>query len=316
MDTTSRLLMFLEIIERGSFAQVAEMRNIDRSVISKQMNKLEEDLGVRLLNRSTRSFSLTAAGAEMMKKAQEIRELLSDTLQIAENFHTEPRGLLKMTSPSIIGKRYLQPVINDFQKRFPQVEIELRLEDRFVDIVGEGFDLAFRVGDLKESNLIARYLARNRMLIVATPEFIQTYGNPKSIAELAQLPAATYASNSLRVDNLHYVDEQGVDASVAIKSCYRANDGELLLLKALAHSAYCVVPAFLIGDEIKKGSLIPILTDLNLPSFRKVQAVYPHRGLPVRTQLFLDAVKQYIGDDKPIWEHNIPNFDTMYQFKD
>jgi len=260
MDTTSRLLMFLDVVELGNFAKVADSHHIDRSVISKQMNKLEEDLGVRLLNRSTRTISLTAAGAEMVKKATELRFLLSETLQIAENYHTEPRGLLKITSTSIIGRRYLQPVINDFQKRFPQVEVELRLEDRMVDIVGEGYDLAFRVGEPKVSNLISRSLARNRLLILATPDFLQTYGVPNTIEELAKLPAASYASNSLLIEEINYINHQAQEVSVPINSVFRANDGDLIMLKVLSGTAYFVSPAFLIADEIKKGLLTPILT--------------------------------------------------------
>ncbi len=313
MDTTSRLLMFLDVVELGNFAKVADSHHIDRSVISKQMNKLEEDLGVRLLNRSTRTISLTAAGAEMVKKATELRFLLSETLQIAENYHTEPRGLLKITSTSIIGRRYLQPVINDFQKRFPQVEVELRLEDRMVDIVGEGYDLAFRVGEPKVSNLISRSLARNRLLILATPDFLQTYGVPNTIEELAKLPAASYASNSLLIEEINYINHQAQEVSVPINSVFRANDGDLIMLKVLSGTAYFVSPAFLIADEIKKGLLTPILTHIKLPEFRHLYAIYPHRDLPVRTQLFFDAVREFIGKDKPIWEDNIPGFDDMYQ---
>ncbi|KMT65650.1 LysR family transcriptional regulator [Catenovulum maritimum] len=315
MDTTSRLLMFLEVVERGSFAKVAEFRSLDRSVVSKQMNKLESDLGLRLLNRSTRSFSLTAGGAEMLKKAKEIRELLGETMQIAENFNTEPKGLLKMTSSPILGRRYIQPVINDFQKRYPQVEVELRLEDRVVDIVSEGYDLAFRIGELKTSNLISRHIARNRLLILATPEFLNIYGTPKNIEELAKLPAATYSSNSLRINSLNYIDDNGEDASIEINSCFRSNDGELLMLKALSGTAYFVAPAFLIENEIQQGLIEPILTQVRLPEFGSIRAVYPHRGLPVRTQLFLDAVKEYIGEAEPVWEKNIPDFESMYQFK-
>ena len=175
MDTTSRLLLLLDVVERGSFSKAALSRNIDRSVISKQISRLEEDLGVRLLNRTTRSFSLTAAGAEMIKKSKQLRELLGDTIRLAENYHQEPRGVLKVTAANIIGRRFLQPVINDFQKRFPQVEVELHLDDRVVDIVAEGIDLAFRMGEPKDSSLIARKIARNRYLLLATPEFIDVY---------------------------------------------------------------------------------------------------------------------------------------------
>ncbi|ALQ10191.1 MULTISPECIES: LysR family transcriptional regulator [Pseudoalteromonas] len=312
MDTTSRLLMLLEVVEQGSFAKAAEIRNIDRSVISKQISRLEDELGVRLLNRTTRSFSLTAAGAEMIKKAAELRELLGETVRMAENYHLEPRGVLKITSSTLIGRRYLQPVLNNFQKRFPQVEVELRLDDRLVDIVSEGFDLAFRVGEPKDSSLIARKIARNRLLIVAAPEFIETYGMPKTMEDLADLPAASYASNSIRVEGVDYYNSKGEPCEQKIKSVYRANDAEVLLMKAISGTAYFVAPAFIIGNEITEGKLIPLLTDIKLMEYSAMYAVYPHRDLPVRTRLFFDAVREYLGKDKPIWENGIPNFEQMY----
>ena len=313
MDTTSRLLMLLDVVELGSFANAAQTKNIDRSVISKQISRLEDDLGVRLLNRTTRSFSLTAAGAEMVKKARELRDLLGQTVRLAENYHQEPRGVLKITSSSIIAKLYLQPVINDFQKRFPQVEVELRLDDRVVDIVAEGFDLAFRVGEPKDSTLIARKIARNRLVILASPEFINTYGMPKTIEELALLPAATYASNSLRMNSINYIDKDGNHKEKTIKSVFRANDGEVLLLKCLSGTAFIVLPAFILAKEVIEGQLVPLLPSLHLSDFSAMYAVYPHRDLPVRTRLFFDAVREHIGKDFPIWESNIPNFEQLYQ---
>lgn len=304
--------MLLEVVEQGSFAKTAEMRNIDRSVISKQISRLEDELGVRLLNRTTRSFSLTAAGAEMIKKASELRILLGETVRMAENYHLEPRGVLKITSSTLIGRRYLQPVINDFQKRFPQVEVELRLDDRLVDIVSEGFDLAFRIGEPKDSSLIARKIARNRLLLLAAPEFIETYGLPQTLNDLAQLPAASYASNSLRVEGINYYNEAGELCEQKIKSVYRANDAEVLLMKAMSGTAYFLAPAFIIDKEITDGKLIPLLTNTKLMEYSAMYAVYPHRDLPVRTRLFFDAVREFIGKDTPIWESNIPQFNSMY----
>lgn len=313
MDTTSRLLMLLDVVERGSFASAAEVRNIDRSVISKQISKLEEELAVRLLNRTTRSFSLTAAGAEMVKKATELRELLNETVRMAENYHLEPRGTIKLTSSTVIAKRYLQPVINDFQKRFPQVEIELILDDKVMDIVSEGIDLAFRVGELKDSSLIARKLARNRLVILASPEFIKTYGMPKNMSDLGALPAASYFSSTIRVTSIEYENAQGEHVEQKINSVFRANDVEILLLKALSGSAFTIVPSFIISDEVKNGELIPLLTDTKLLDYRDMYVIYPHRDLPVRTRLFYDAVRDYIGKVTPIWEKNIPNFDRLYK---
>ncbi|MCF2860998.1 MULTISPECIES: LysR family transcriptional regulator [Pseudoalteromonas] len=313
MDTTSRLIMLLEVVEQGSFSKAAEMRNIDRSVISKQISKLEDELGVRLLNRTTRSFSLTAAGAEMVKKAKELRLLLNDTVQLAENYHQEPRGLLRITTSTILGRRYIQPVINDFQKRFPQVSIDMRLDDRLVDMVSEGFDLAFRVGEPRDSSLIARKLARNRVLLLATPQFVNAYGEPQSMEELGKLPAATYHSAHKRVDTISYINDQGEQCEQGINAVYSANDGEVLLDKVLSHTAYVLAPAFLINDEIKSGKLVPLLPHITLPDYSAMYALYPHRDLPVRTRLFLDAVRHYIGEGVPRWERNIPGLDNLYQ---
>ncbi|WP_077339979.1 LysR family transcriptional regulator [Pseudocolwellia agarivorans] len=315
MDTTSRLLMLLDVIERGSFAKSAASRNIDRSVISKQISRLEEELGVRLLNRTTRSFSLTAAGAEMVKKAEQLRELLGETVRLAENYHQEPRGVLKITSSTILGRRFIQPVINDFQKRFPQVEIELHLDDQLVDVVAEGFDLAFRMGEPKDSSLIARKIARNRLVLLASPEFIETYGMPTSIEELGDYPAASYWSQSIRVESIRYYNDNNEICELKTKSTFRANDGEVLLMKALSGTAYVLVPTFVIENEVKDGLLIPLLTDVKLVDYSPMYAMYPHRDLPVRTRLFFDAVKDHLGKETPIWENSIPNFEQLYQGK-
>lgn len=312
MDTTSRLLMLLEVVEQGSFIKAAEMRNIDRSVISKQLSRLEEKLGVRLLNRTTRSFSLTAAGAEMVKKATELRELLGETVRIAENYHLEPQGVLKITSSTLFGIRYLQPVINDFQKRFPQVEVELSLDDRVIDIVSEGFDLAFRIGEPKDSSLIARKIARNRLLVLATPEFIANYGMPKTIDELIKLPAVSYANTSFKAEGVRYYDQDGEPQEQKLNSIYRSNNAEVLLMKTLSGTAFFVAPAFVLENEVKEGRLVPLLTNVKLMEYGAVYAVYPHRDLPVRTRLFFDAVLEYLGKDIPIWEHSIPNFEKLY----
>lgn len=313
MDTTSRLIMLLEVVEQGSFSKAAELRNIDRSVISKQISKLEDDLGVRLLNRTTRSFSLTVAGAEMVKKAKELRLLLQDTVQIAQNFHSEPKGTLKLTAPNYIGKHYLMPVINEFQARFPEVTIELRLDDRMIDIVSEGFDLAFRIGEPRDSSLIARKLARIRMLILASPAFLAQYGSPSDITELANLPAAAYSNSHLRFESISYIDKQGEPKEQIIHPIFRSNDGESLISKVLSDSAFFCTPAFFFSEPIEHSGLCPILTHVHLPDYSAMYAVYPHRDLPVRTQLFLDAVREYIGLEHPIWERNIPGFDDMYR---
>lgn len=306
VDTTSRLIMLLEVIEQGSFTKAAELRNIDRSVFSKQITKLEEELGTRLLNRTTRSFSLTAAGAEMVKKAKELRYLLNDTVKLASSYHLEPKGLLRITSSSFIGNHYLMPVINTFQKRYPQVQIELSLDDRLVDIIADGFDLAFRVGELKDSSLVARKLAQNKGIIIATPKFVEAFGAPKTVEELSDLPAVTYHSKHITVDTFSYIDLAGNRQEQIINSVFRSNDADALVTKVQSHTAYMVVPTFFFSDRMNPDEFVRLLPDIELENFNEIYALYPHRDLPVRTRLFLDAARHYIGDDEPRWERRIP----------
>ncbi|GAL13248.1 transcriptional regulator [Vibrio astriarenae] len=205
MDLTGRLLLFLDLVERGSYAKAAQLREIDRSVVSKQIRKLEGELGVRLLNRTTRSFSLTDAGQAVVIRAKVLRESLVETIETANRFHERPTGHLKIASISPIARTILQPVIKTFMQNYPEVIIELRLDNRIVDIVGEGFDLAFRASDLQDSNLIARTIAPMRMLLVAAPTFLAKHGIPKTVDELAALPAGGYVVDNYRESHINYL---------------------------------------------------------------------------------------------------------------
>ncbi|MGB0834373.1 MAG: LysR family transcriptional regulator [Psychrobium sp.] len=312
MDTSSRMLLFLEVTERGSFAKAAEHRKVDRSMISKQVSKLEAELGVRLLNRTTRSLSLTGAGHEVLKRAQQLRVLLDDTSRLAENYHTTPTGTLRITASYSLAQQVIQPVINKFKQRFSDVMVELYVSDNVMDIVGDNFDLAFRIGELKDSTLVARYLARNRLALLAAPEFIERYGEPTSLTQLQQLPAACYAGSKFKADYVDYRDKHNQIQRMPMNCVYFANDVDMMKDFVLSGNGYYLAPVFHIHDEVKSGRLVPIMKDLNLVDFAAIYAVYPHRDIPLRTRLFFEAVKEYIGDGAPIWEHNIPNFETMY----
>lgn len=313
LDTASRMLIFLDTIEQGSFLKAAELRNINRSVVSKQIRNLEDELGVRLLNRTTRSISLTAAGVELIKKAISLRLLMRDTMTVAENFHHEPKGVLKVAAAPLIGRRYIQPVINEFQKQHPQVEIELNMDSKLSDIVSESVDIAIRIGEPKDSSMVAKRLARNRVIIAATPNFIKKYGEPREMSCIAGLPAATFVSSHAQIQTIKYFDNKGKRLEQPIKSVFRANDGEVLVAKVLSDEAYFAVPSFILNDEISTGKLVPILTHIHLAEYAGLYAVYPHRDLAARTRLFLDALCQYIGQERPLWEKSIKDFDRMYQ---
>lgn len=312
MDFSSRLLLLLEVVELGSFTKVAEQRNVDRSVISKHITRLEQELGVRLLNRTTRSLSLTAPGNEMVKQAKLLRTLLSDTHRLAQNYHAEPKGVLRITSSALFGRQYVQQAVLDFQQQYPDVDVELRLEDRFMDMVGEGFDIGFRIGKPKNSSLITRKIARNRLLIVASPAFIKKHGEIETVAQLEALPAAVYAAPGLLIDKFTYLDADNESKQLQLNVAYKVNDVEMVTKTAVAGNMLAVVTAQMIENEILEGKLIPIMTQLHLDDFGTFYAVYPHRNAPIKTKLFINTLKAIVGEEVPIWEQHIPNFEQMY----
>lgn len=312
MDLASRLLLLLEVSELGSFSKVSEHRNVNRSAISKQIVKLEGELGVQLLNRTTRSLSLTVAGTEMVSQARQLRDLLNNSKRLAENYHSEPRGELKISSSTLFGRQYVQKAILQFQALYPDIQVELLLEDRMVDIVGEGFDIGFRIGEPKESNLISKQIARNRLLIVAAPEFIKKYGLPTTIPKLERMPAVVYSAQGLVIDRFKYIDNSGNDAYFQLTPAYKVNEVEMLINTALAGNMLTVTTAQMIENEIVDGKLTPIMTHINLADYGTFYAVYPHRNAPLKTKLFIKALKEVIGEKVPIWESKIPNFDKMY----
>lgn len=312
MDFASRLLLLLEVSELGSFAKVSEHRNVNRSAVSKQIVKLENELGVQLLNRTTRSLSLTVAGSEMVHQAKQLRDLLNNSKRLAENYHSEPRGELKISSSTLFGRQYVQQAILKFHALYPDISVELLLEDRMVDLVGEGFDIGFRIGEPKESNLIAKQIARNRLLIVASPEFINKYGQPKTISELEGLPAVVYSAQGLLIDKFKYIDSSRKEAYFQLTPTYRVNEVEMLINTALAGNMLTVTTAQMIENEILDGKLVPIMTHINLNDYGTFYAVYPHRNAPLKTTLFIQTLKEVVGKELPIWETRIPNFDKMY----
>ena len=312
MDLASRLLLLLDVVDLGSFTKAAEHRNVNRSVISKQITKLEEELGTRLLNRTTRSLSLTSAGGDMVAQARKLRILLDDTQLLAQDYHSQPRGCLRVSSTSYFGRQYVQQAVVAFQRQYPQVSIELQLEDRVVDMVGEGYDIGFRTGEPEDSSLIARKIARNRLLIVASPDYLARHGEPRTVAELEQLPAVVYSAPGLLIDKIKYVDDAGAEQWLRLNAAYKVNELGMLVNAASEGNMLSVVTAQMITDEILDGRLVPIMTHLNLADYGSFYAVYPHRQPPLKTRLFLDTLKVIVGDNPPVWEARIPGFEQMY----
>ena len=173
MDAASRLVLFADVIDSGSFSKAASLRNVNRSMVSKQIAQLEEHLGVRLLNRTTRSLSLTDAGHSIYQHANGLRNQLLETDALVASLREDVGGELRISSTTHFGRLHVMPVIKKLVEDYPELKIDLRLEDRYVDIVGERYDVAIRITSPVDSSLIARKLTNNKLVMVASPEYLK-----------------------------------------------------------------------------------------------------------------------------------------------
>ncbi|GLS90346.1 LysR family transcriptional regulator [Psychromonas marina] len=315
MDLATKLELFLDIVQQGTFAKVADIRNLDRSVISKQIKALETQLGVRLLNRSTRSISLTDAGHEIAKQAEIVRNALVETQRLANSFHSEPKGLIRISSYTSFGHLYLKKAINDFMIKYPETYVDLILDDKREDLISGKFDIAFRIGPPKDSTMIAKKLALNKLAILASKGFIQQYGEPNSVDELIKLPAIIYSNGEFHFDKLEISDHPQSDeiTKQSMKGRLKANDMATLISAVEAGLGYSIIPLSALKENIQEKGLIPLLTDHQLPNIHgEIYAVYPHRNKTPLINLLIETVQQTIKTP-PVWEGYIDNYSSLYK---
>ncbi|MDK9738253.1 LysR family transcriptional regulator [Vibrio sp. D404a] len=303
MDLATQLELLLDVSEHGTFAKAADRNHIDRSALSKQIKKLEDSLGLRLLNRSTRSLSLTNAGEEMVQQARKVRELLTETKKLADTFHSEPRGHLKISSSSFFGRRYLKKAVKSFMHKYPHISVEVLLSDQKVDVISEGYDVVFRIGPIRDSNMIVRKLATNKLAVIASKDFLEQHGNPKTPEELIKLPAVVYSSESFQSDKLRIVDEDetGDIKTLNMNAKYLVNETDLILDAVKDGLGYALIGQFMLEEEIEKQGLVQLLPEYQLATHSEIYAMYSHRNQQPLAKLFIDSVQSEIGTT-PIWE--------------
>ncbi|MGC9402083.1 LysR family transcriptional regulator [Vibrio genomosp. F10] len=315
MSLVNQLSLFIDVVQQGSFTKAAALHDMDNSSLSKQIKKLERELGVQLLNRSTRSFSLTSAGEEILEQAHSLVSTLGNVKTIAESYHTELKGRIRMTAPLHIGQYYLQPVITQFMKRYPEIEVTLLMDDKRSDIISDQLDVAFRFGRLEDSSLIARKIADIRSVILASNDFIALHGEPTTPEELTKLPSVIYSNGNITVDTLRFKETPGSNelTSYKMKGKYRVNDVSTLISSVKESLGYAMIASSNLSCPIEDMNLKPLLTQYTLCNQGLgLYALYPHRKQTALITEFIKAVQNYIGD-KPLWEQHIAHFDTLYK---
>nr|WP_283103686.1 LysR family transcriptional regulator [Shewanella gelidii] len=312
---TKQLLLFVDVVQQGSFNKAAALHEMDNSFLSKQIKKLETELGVQLLNRSTRSFSLTPAGEDILRQAKMLSDTLAQVQSIADAHQSEPKGTLKITSASFFGQQYLQPVITQFIQRFPDVKITLSLDDHKTDIISDHFDLAFRVGKLKDSSLIARKIAKTNFALVASKAFIARHGSPQTPEELFDLPAVVYSNDDVSLDLVRMSEQPKGQAlkDYKMKGNLKVSDVRTLIAAVADGLGFSLIDLSNLEQPIDQLGLKPLLTNHHLSTMDTgIYTLYPHRKQTLLANTFIQAVQDYIGEPA-FWEQYIPNYHKLYK---
>ena len=300
MDRISALNAFAAVADEGGFSKAADKLNLSNQLVSKYVSQLEEHLKVRLFNRTTRRVRLTEEGAQCYQFAQQILESLADMESQLGEMQSEAQGHLRISAPVTFATRHLAPLIGDFKKAHPAVGMELQLNDRKVDVVEEGFDVALRIGKLKNSSFIARRLAPIRLVVCASSGYLAREGVPETPEDLRPEHYLRYS----------YLEPGPAESrlmlalkrnSAAAAASLASNNGEILMQAAIAGQGYVLQPTFIVGDAIKAGKLRAILRTFE-PEPLGLYAVYPHRKLlATKLKVFIEFISSYFGDP-PYWD--------------
>jgi DNA-binding transcriptional LysR family regulator len=270
----ARIRAFVQVYDSGGFSAAARQHGRSKALLSKYVTDLEDYLGVRLMNRTTRKLGLTEAGEAYYREASQLLQQFDDLDATIADQTAAPRGLIRVSAPRNLGESTLAPVIFDFLVSHPQVSIDLRLEDRYVDLVDEGIDLALRISNLQDSSLIARKIADMSVVCVASPELLKAHGVPKSPEGLRQIPCIV-DTNFQGQANWRFI-EGGKTVSIHVNGPVKVNSPLAAKQAALAGLGIALLPSYLATEELTQGTLVSLLAD-KLPAGQMLQAVYPHR---------------------------------------
>ncbi|WP_372882514.1 LysR substrate-binding domain-containing protein [Psychromonas sp.] len=304
MDRIDTMQAFVTVATEGSFSNAATTLQLSPQLVSKYVSKLEERLGVRLLNRTTRSVALTEAGTHYLQHAQQILLSIDEMDSQLGGLQQNPKGTLKISAPVSFALKHMARLVTDFQSHYPLVNVDLQLNDRKVDIVDEGFDVALRIGHLKSSSLIAKYIAPIRLILCASPEYLQKHGTPRRAEDLKDHRYLHYS----------YMEMEGKEETypwLKAKNSERggefhSNNGDVLVDAAIIGAGLVLQPTFIAGEAISSGKLIMVLPECE-PDPLGLYAVYAHRKLlPNKVRCFIDFIEGYYGTP-PYWDKPIIN---------
>ncbi len=291
MDTLTRMRTFVEVVDAGGFSAAARKLGRSKALISKYVKELEDELGARLMNRTTRRLSLTELGQAYYRDAGEILQRVDDLQDMVRDKHGEPTGLLRVAAPRTAGDGVVGRAVMEFVAAHPAIKLDLRLDDRFVDLVDEGFDCAIRITELQDSSLIARKLSDYRFATVVRPDIADEAGRPLAPGDLAELPCII--DSNLRSRFTWRFTVNGERTSVQVRGRVEVNSPSAVRLAVLAGLGYGNAPWVAVREDVAAGRLEVVLEDYELTT-AGIYVVYPHRRhLSAKIRAFVDFLADW-----------------------
>jgi DNA-binding transcriptional LysR family regulator len=300
MDRLTSLGVFVAAVDEGSFAAAARRFGLSAAMAGKHVSALETELNARLLHRTTRRLSLTDTGQGYYERSKRILEAFDEATREAQDTQATARGVLRVAAPVTFGAMHLGDVVARYMEDHPHVTVEVSLADRYVDLIEAGVDVAIRIGRLENPELVTRRLAPCRMVVCASPAYLERHGTPRKPADLAHAQRLAF-SEAVSAGDWTLLDKKNRPHVIDGPCRMTANNAQMLLACAMAGAGIAYGPTFVFGAHIRRGELVALL-----PAYRAadltIQAVYPSaRRIPLKVRRFIDYLAATFGDEPP-WD--------------
>jgi DNA-binding transcriptional LysR family regulator len=304
MDLLASMQQLIEVVDSGSFSAAGRRLGLAPSSVARAIAGLEDELGVRLLNRSTRKLSLTEPGRLYLERTRRIVAEIEDANRSISQLEAAPRGLLRLNAPQSFGRLHIVPALPDFFAAYPEIRLDLSLTDAFVDLVEEGVDLAVRIGELQDSSLIARKLAPNRRVICASPAYVERHGRPSEPQALQAHNCLIYKRQAHRTA-WWLRDPAGATHEVEVQGSLQTNNADALRAAVLGGLGIGILPTWLVGRDVHRGRLEVIFPEFTVSPTAldtNIYAVFPFNGhLSPKVRAMVDFLAARFGP-RPYWE--------------
>ena len=298
MDTLTRMRAYKDVVEAEGYSAAARRIGRSKALLSKYVRELEDDLSTLLINRTTRQFSLTEAGHEYYARVTEILRDIDDLQDIVRQKSGDVSGRIRLSAPRTLADSVFGQAFVDFAKQYPDIALDISLDDRIVDLVEEGFDMAIRVAEMTDSSLIARRLGDFSVSIYASPSLIETYGHPASPQELGNKPCVIDTNGRSR-NVWQFVNSNKEKYAVTVKAVIEANSPEVMRRAVVSGAGFGMVPDIIAASDLAAGRLVRLFCK-DLQNNRGIYVVYPHRRyLTARVRTFVDFLANWIKLNMP-----------------